>query len=113
LFLVAKPWYIDCTRVYVSYAAVCPTIVYCDERIAYYCDEKRRLLEEFGSAAEELISLHTQQLGAILGGDSDCNRFDLLIHMANERKLQAKSAYLRHVEAHDCFGAIFAHYLET
>jgi hypothetical protein len=81
-----------------SHTAVCPSIVYCDERIAYYCDEKRRLLEEFGSAAEELISLHTQQLGAILGGDSDCNRFDLLIHMANKRKLQAKYAYLRHVE---------------
>jgi hypothetical protein len=96
-----------------SHEAVCPSIVYWDERIAYYCDEKRRLLEEFGSAAEELISLHTQQLGAILGGDSDCNRFDLLIHMANERKLQAKYAYLRHVKAHDCFGATFAHYLDT
>jgi hypothetical protein len=33
--------------------------------------------------------------------------------MANERKLQAKYAYLRHVEAHDCFGATFAHYLDT
>jgi hypothetical protein len=96
-----------------SHAAVCPSIVYCDERIAYYCDEKRRLLEEFGCAADELISLHTQQLEAILGGDSDCDRFDLLIHMANERKLQAKYAYLRHVEAHDCFGATFAHYLDN
>jgi hypothetical protein len=96
-----------------SHAAVCPSIIYCEERIAYYCDEKRRLLEEFGSAAEELLGLHTQKLGAILGGDPDCNRFDLLIHMAKERKLQAKYAYLRHVEAHDCFGATFAHYLDT
>ena len=67
-----------------------------------YCEEGRRLLEAFGATVQELGKLHEQQFMAIMGDDPDCNRFDLLIHMANEEKLRAKYAYLNHLEIHGC-----------
>jgi chemotaxis family two-component system response regulator Rcp1 len=66
------------------------------------CQEYDRLLNEFGVAVRELLTLHEQQLEAITDGDSESSRFDILIHMANESKHRAKYAYLRHVESHDC-----------
>jgi CheY-like chemotaxis protein len=66
------------------------------------CGEHSRLRNEFGVAVRELLILHEQQYLAIVEGDADCSRFDLLIHMANERKQFTKYAYLRHVEAHGC-----------
>jgi hypothetical protein len=67
-----------------------------------YCEENRRLLEEFGEAVQELISLHEEQFRSVLEGDADSGRFDLLIHMANEKKRDAKYAFMRHVEDHGC-----------
>jgi hypothetical protein len=67
-----------------------------------YCQEKQRLLEAFGETVQELTLLHEQQFLAIIEGDSDCNRFDLLIHLANENKQQAKYAYMSHMETHGC-----------
>ena len=66
------------------------------------CQEHARCLESFGAAVRELLELHEQQWFAILDGDFESCRFDILIHMANERKLSAKYAYLRHVETHGC-----------
>jgi chemotaxis family two-component system response regulator Rcp1 len=66
------------------------------------CDEHKRLLDAFGTTVRELLSLHEQQFQSIVDGDSECHRFDVLIHMANEQKQMAKYAYLRHVEAHGC-----------
>ncbi len=66
------------------------------------CREHNRLLNEFGAAVRELLALHEQQFLAIVEGDMECSRFDLLIHMANERKQLTKYAYLRHVEEHGC-----------
>lgn len=66
------------------------------------CEEHRRLMEDFATAVKELLELHQQQFDGAVHGDSECNRFDLLIHVANERKQQAKYAYLRHVEEHGC-----------
>jgi hypothetical protein len=66
------------------------------------CSEQRRLLDMFGEAVQELLLLHEQQFLAIVAGDLESNRFDLLIHMANEKKQQAKYAYLQHVETHAC-----------
>ena len=66
------------------------------------CEENERLLKEFGDAVRELLTLHEQQFLAIVEADSECTRFDLLIHMANEKKQHAKYAYLRHVESHGC-----------
>lgn len=66
------------------------------------CEEHNRLLDEFGKAVQELLQVHEQQYQAILSGDIESHRFDLLIHVANEKKQLAKYAYLRHVEAHGC-----------
>jgi chemotaxis family two-component system response regulator Rcp1 len=66
------------------------------------CEEHNSLLDQFGNAVRELLFLHEQQFMAIVEGDGECSRFDLLIHMANEYKQSTKYAYLRHVEAHGC-----------
>jgi hypothetical protein len=71
-----------------------------------YCDEIRHLLELFGEAAQELLHLHKEQLLAIIEGDPDSHRFERLIHLANEKKQEAKYAYLRHMEMHGCSSAI-------
>ena len=67
-----------------------------------YCEEGRCLLEKFGNCVHELLLLHDQQFAAVTNGDTDCDRFDLLIHMANEDKQRAKYVYLRHLESHGC-----------
>jgi hypothetical protein len=67
-----------------------------------FCEESRRLLEVFGETVQQLILLHEQQFLAIVNGDPDVTRFDLLIHMVTENKQAAKYAYLQHVEAHGC-----------
>jgi two-component system response regulator len=66
------------------------------------CETQRRLTEDFAIAVRELLTLHEQQFQAIVQGDTECSRFDLLIHMANEKKQRAKYEYLRHVESHGC-----------
>lgn len=66
------------------------------------CPEQRRLLDAFGEAVQGLLLLHEQQFLAIVAGDLDSHRFDLLIHMANEAKQRAKYAYIEHVDAHGC-----------
>ncbi len=68
------------------------------------CTENVRLLDAFGRAVQELMRLHEQQFQAIVAGDSDANRFDLLIHEAGDRKQNAKYAYMSHVENHGCAG---------
>ena len=67
-----------------------------------YCAESRHLLEGFGDKVHELMLLHEQQFQAITSGDPDCDRFDILIHMANEAKQRSKYAYLQHLENHGC-----------
>ena len=67
-----------------------------------YCEESRRLLNAFGEAVRELVKLHEQQLHAVVAGDLGANRFDLLIHDANEKKQNAKYAYMNHMEWHGC-----------
>lgn len=66
------------------------------------CAEHHQLMTRFGVTVQTLLTLHEQQFQAIVQGDTECNRFDLLIHMANEKKQEAKYAYLRHVELHGC-----------
>ena len=67
-----------------------------------FCKESRSLLDAFAEAVQELLLLHEQQFQAIVSADMESDRFDILIHMANERKHEAKSAYLRHLESHGC-----------
>jgi len=67
-----------------------------------YCEEAKRLLDAFAETVQDLVRLHEEQFQAILSGDLESTRFDDLIHMANERKLEAKYNYMRHLEAHGC-----------
>lgn len=67
-----------------------------------YCKQARELLDRLADAIRELIRLHEEQFQAVLKGDLDSMRFDDLIHMANERKRDAKYAYLQHLEIHRC-----------
>ena len=66
--------------------------------------EKNRLMDEFLQAGRELIALHSRQMQAALEGDTDFGRFELLLHLAQEKKEQAKYAWIAHVHAHQCTG---------
>ena len=67
-----------------------------------YCEAAKRLLDDFGKAVQAVLALHTQQFQAIVEGDSNAGRFDLLIHEALENKQNAKYAYLNHLDMHGC-----------
>ena len=67
-----------------------------------YCEEAKELLSAFGEEVQDLVRLHEEQFRSILDGDLDSTRFDDLIHMANERKQEAKYAYLNHLDTHGC-----------
>ena len=67
-----------------------------------YCQDAKELLDAFAESIRELVKLHEEQFQAVISGDSDSNRLDELIHQANDRKRQAKYAYLQHLETHGC-----------
>jgi hypothetical protein len=67
-----------------------------------YCDTARRLLEDFGEAVSVVLQFHQDQFHAIMEGDGDAGRFDVLIHEANEVRQNAKYAYLSHLHQHGC-----------
>lgn len=67
-----------------------------------YCKEAKELLDAFAQSIRDLIKLHEQQFEALDSGDTDSQRFEDLIHMANQRKHQQKYAYLLHLETHRC-----------
>ena len=67
-----------------------------------FCQQARKLLDDLGETIREIIHLHEEQFQSLIGGDLDSSRFDPLIHMANERKNEAKYAYLHHLETHGC-----------
>jgi len=66
------------------------------------CDERLRLLNELIQAVDDLVSIHQQQLASLAGGDPDASRFELLIHVATEKKHRAKYAHISHVKTHGC-----------
>lgn len=67
-----------------------------------FCEEKLRLMEDFLAAATDLVTAHNEQVKALIEDDAEFSRFDLLIHLATERKRKAKYAYLSHLERHGC-----------
>jgi hypothetical protein len=67
-----------------------------------FCEEKKRFLKEFLDAIHELVEMQSQQTQAVIDGDPDFTRFDVLLHMAHDRKEQAKYALMAHIEAHRC-----------
>jgi len=70
--------------------------------VSLACDECKRLLDAFGDAVTEVVALHKTHFQAVVEDEADPHRFDLLIHDANEKKQNAKYAYLLHRETHDC-----------
>ena len=69
-----------------------------------FCEEKHRLLREFLNSIQELNAIQAEQTRAVIEGDGDFTRFDVLLHLAQERKDQAKYAWIAHVEEHCCHG---------
>jgi len=67
-----------------------------------FCAEKRRLADVFLEAIKELHALQNEQIHAVIAGDDDFYRFDMLIHTAQQKKDNAKYAWLVHVETHHC-----------
>jgi hypothetical protein len=67
------------------------------------CEEKRRLVDEFAAAYHELIEFQTQQVQAVIENDPDFSRFDDLIHMAKQKKDEAKYAVVAHISEHHCW----------
>jgi hypothetical protein len=67
-----------------------------------FCEEKFRLRQEFLEAIHDLNILQSQQIQAVITGDAEFTRFDLLLHFAQQRKDRAKYAWMAHVEAHHC-----------
>lgn len=67
-----------------------------------YCQEAKRLLEEFATSVKELSQLHQAHFDAIFTADPHSDRFEDLIHVANEVKHKAKYAYLAHLDTHCC-----------
>lgn len=67
-----------------------------------YCQQAKELLDALGEVIRELIKLQEEQFESLVGGNLDSSRFDPLIHMTNERKNEAKYAYLHHLELHGC-----------
>ena len=48
------------------------------------------------------MDLHSMQMEGIIRNEPDFTRFDDLIHMAREKKEQAKYALIAHLETHNC-----------
>jgi hypothetical protein len=67
-----------------------------------FCAEKEKLIQQFLHTVHELTQLHTQMTDAVIANDPDFWRFDVLIHMATEKKEEAKYAVLWHMEWHHC-----------
>ena len=68
----------------------------------WYCQERIRLADQFIQAIHTLTGLQTQQSQAVIDGDTDFSRFDLLIHMAIQAKEEAKYALIEHLQDHGC-----------
>lgn len=67
-----------------------------------YCETAEHLLALFGEAVQCVVRLHEQQFLTVLRGGEDAGRFEILMDQANERKLNAKYAYLTHLQLHGC-----------
>jgi hypothetical protein len=67
-----------------------------------FCKEKHRLTETFLSAIRELLTLQSQQSQAVIDGDPDFERFELLLHIASGQKELAKYALMAHMDSHHC-----------
>jgi len=60
----------------------------------------------YPGAIRHAVELQEQQFTAVVAGDTESSSFDILIHEANEKKLNAKYAYLNHLHVHGCSMAL-------
>jgi hypothetical protein len=67
-----------------------------------FCGIRQRLVDAFTDAVREMSFIENEQIEAVIEGDSDFSRFDLLLHYAQEKKDTAKYAWIAHVESHGC-----------
>jgi hypothetical protein len=67
-----------------------------------FCSDKQRLMNEFLMAIKQVTDLLGQQAEAVIEWDPAFSRFDLLLHLAHEKKDAAKYALITHIEAHHC-----------
>ena len=67
-----------------------------------FCEEKSRLQDNFLQAIRDFNNLLEQQTRAVIVGDEDFARFDLLLHAAQEEKERAKYLWMMHVDSHGC-----------
>ncbi len=67
-----------------------------------FCKDKFQLLSDLVDAIHELNTLQNEQTQAIINEDPDFGRFDILLHLAQEKKETAKYRWISHVEAHRC-----------
>ena len=67
-----------------------------------FCEEKNRLRHQFLKAIQEMTVLHDRQMHAVIEGDSEFSRFDVLLHIAQQIKEMTKFAWINHVESHGC-----------
>jgi hypothetical protein len=67
-----------------------------------FCQLKQRLIDAFIQAVREMNVIENQQVEAVIDGDPDFSRFDLLLHFAQEKKDTAKYACIAHAESHGC-----------
>ena len=70
-----------------------------------FCAEKNRLRNEFLKSIQKLNALHSQQTQAVIAGDPDFSRLDRSIRLAQQKKDDAKYAWMEHVEIHQCEAA--------
>jgi hypothetical protein len=66
------------------------------------CEENGRLMEALLAAIHDVSVILNQQMQAVIDGDTEFSRFDVLLHYAQEKKNRAKYAWLSHVEMHQC-----------
>jgi len=66
------------------------------------CTEKNRLWGDLLRAIQELNALLSEQTKAVIDGDPEFSGFDVLLHIAQVKKEQAKYRWIEHVEAHHC-----------
>jgi hypothetical protein len=66
-----------------------------------FCDQKRRLLDEFAAAYREVMELQTQRSAS--DRRPDFSRFDDLIHQAKQKEEKAECAVVTHISTHHCW----------
>jgi hypothetical protein len=67
-----------------------------------FCEVKKRLQDEFLEAIREVTLLLSHQAEAVIKWDPEFSRFDVALHLAQEKREFAKYALIAHIEAHHC-----------